>query len=65
MSPPTMDLQTSIQVHMIIAIISIATLLNGMVLLGVNPYTQQVVRGVVVLIAVLVNVYRSRRTASS
>ena len=49
----------------IIGVLFIATLLNGMVLLGVNPYTQQVVRGVVVLIAVLVNVYRSRRTASS
>lgn len=48
----------------IIGVIFIAALLNGMVLLGVNPYAQQVVRGVVVLIAVLVNVVRSRRSST-
>lgn len=46
-----------------IGVLFIATLLNGMVLLNVDPYAQQVVRGVVVLIAVLVNVWRSRRSA--
>ncbi len=46
-----------------IGVLFIAALLNGMVLLNVNPYAQQVVRGVVVLIAVLVNVWRSRRSA--
>ncbi len=49
----------------IIGVIFIAALLNGMVLLGVNPYAQQVVRGAVVLIAVLVNVLRSRRATTS
>jgi simple sugar transport system permease protein len=34
-----------------------------MVLLNVNPYAQQVVRGAVVLIAVLVNVWRDRHNA--
>jgi simple sugar transport system permease protein len=49
----------------LIGVLFIAVLLDGMVLLGVNPYAQQVVRGAVVLIAVLVNVWRSRRTAMS
>ena len=46
-----------------IGVLFIAALLNGMVLLNVNPYAQQVVRGAVVLIAVLVNVWRTRRTS--
>lgn len=46
-----------------IGVLFIAALLNGMVLLSVNPYAQQVVRGAVVLIAVLINVWRSRRSA--
>lgn len=49
----------------VIGVLFIAALLNGMVLLNVNPYAQQVVRGAVVLIAVLVNVWRTRRTASA
>ena len=49
----------------LIGVLFVAILLNGMVLLGVNPYAQQVVRGVVVLLAVLVNVWRSRRTAAT
>jgi simple sugar transport system permease protein len=49
----------------LIGVLFVAVLLNGMVLLGVNPYAQQVVRGVVVLLAVLVNVWRSRRTAAT
>jgi len=48
-----------------IGVMFIAALLNGMVLLGVNPYAQQVVRGTVVLIAVVVNVWRTRRQAIS
>jgi simple sugar transport system permease protein len=48
-----------------IGVLFIASLLNGMVLLNVNPYAQQVVRGAVVLIAVVVNVWRSRRSAVS
>lgn len=49
----------------LIGVLFIAVLLDGMVLLGVNPYAQQVVRGAVVLVAVLVNVLRARRTATS
>ncbi|MGH3704987.1 MAG: ABC transporter permease [Agromyces sp.] len=49
----------------IIGVVFIAALLNGMVLLGVNPYAQQVIRGAVVLIAVLVNVWRTRHTAAA
>lgn len=49
----------------LIGVVFIAALLNGMVLLGVNPYAQQVVRGAVVLAAVMVNVVRSRQSASS
>lgn len=47
-----------------IGIVIIAALLNGMVLLGVNAYAQQVVRGAIVLVAVFVNVWRSRRALS-
>jgi len=47
----------------IIGVLFIAALLNGMVLLNVNPYAQQVVRGGVVLVAVLVNVWRTRDNA--
>lgn len=49
----------------LIGVLFIAVLMNGMVLLGVDPYAQQVVRGAVVLIAVLVNVWRSRRNTTS
>lgn len=45
----------------VIGVLFIAALLNGMVLLSFNPYAQQVVRGAVVLIAVLINLWRSRR----
>ncbi len=44
----------------LIGVVFIAALLNGMVLIGVNPYAQQVVRGAVVLVAVMVNVARYR-----
>ena len=43
----------------LVGVLFVAILLNGMVLMGVNPYAQQVVRGAVVLFAVLVNVWRS------
>ncbi|HVK23129.1 MAG TPA: ABC transporter permease [Actinokineospora sp.] len=49
----------------LLGVLFIAILLNGMVLLGVNPYAQQIVRGAVVLIAVLVNVWRGRSTATT
>lgn len=47
----------------VMGVLFIAALLNGMVLLSVNPYAQQVVRGAVVLAAVLVNVWRTRKTS--
>lgn len=47
----------------IIGVLFIAALLNGMVLINVNPYAQQVVRGGVVLVAVMVNIWRTRRTS--
>ncbi len=49
----------------VIGVLFIAALINGMVLLNVNPYAQQVVRGAVVLLAVLVNVWRTRSSASA
>ena len=31
---------------------------NGMVLMGINPFAQQVVRGLIILVAVLINIVR-------
>lgn len=47
----------------LIGVLFVAVLLNGMVMLGLNPYLQQVVRGALVLFAVMINVIRSRRSA--
>lgn len=47
----------------LLGVLFIAVLANGMVLLGVNPYAQNVVRGAIVLIAVLISTVRSRRLA--
>lgn len=44
----------------LIGVLFVAILLNGMVMLGLNPYVQQVVRGGLVLFAVLINVARTR-----
>ncbi|NHB84540.1 ABC transporter permease [Tessaracoccus sp. HDW20] len=49
----------------LIGVLFVAILLNGMVLLGMNPYLQQVVRGTLVLIAVMINVIRARRAEAS
>lgn len=46
----------------LIGVLFIAVLLNGMILLGVNPYTQEIVRGAVVLGAVLISVFRTRQS---
>ncbi|MFE7392212.1 ABC transporter permease [Streptomyces sp. NPDC057582] len=46
-----------------LGVIFVAMLSNGMVLLGVDPYVQNVVRGAVVLVAVLINVLRSEHSA--
>jgi simple sugar transport system permease protein len=43
-----------------IGVIFITVLGNGMVLLGVNPYAQDVVRGAVVLVAVLISVWQRK-----
>lgn len=48
----------------LIGVLFVAVLLNGMVMLGLNPYVQQVVRGALVLFAVLLNVARSRQNAA-
>ncbi|WP_308466102.1 ABC transporter permease [Rathayibacter soli] len=48
----------------IMGVIFMAAILNGMVLLNVNPYAQAVIQGAVVLVAVIINVWRTRRTAS-
>jgi simple sugar transport system permease protein len=47
----------------LLGVLFIAVLSNGMVLLGVNPYAQNVVRGAVVLVAVLISTVRSKRLA--
>lgn len=49
----------------LIGVLFVAILLNGMVMLGLNPYVQQVVRGGLVLFAVLINVARTRQGAST
>ncbi len=45
----------------LIGMLFIGILTNGMVLLGVTPYMQQMVRGLVILVAVIVNSLKSRR----
>ena len=49
----------------LIGVLFVAILLNGMVMLGLNPYVQQVVRGGLVLFAVLINVARTRQGAGT
>jgi ribose/xylose/arabinose/galactoside ABC-type transport system permease subunit len=39
-------------------------LANGMVLLGVNPYLQDVARGAIILLAVLLSVLQQPKTES-
>ena len=45
----------------LLGVIVIAVLSNGLVLTGVDPDVQQVVRGLVILVAVLVNSWLARR----
>ncbi len=42
-------------------VIFIAALVNGLVLLGVDPFAQGIVRGVVILVAVMVNIISIKR----
>lgn len=48
----------------LLGVLLITVLSNGMVMLGLNPYAQQVVRGVVVVAAVLVGTIQNRRRSS-
>lgn len=47
-----------------LGVLFIGMLGNGLVLLGVNPYVQDVVRGVIILVAVLINISIRRRSAA-
>lgn len=45
----------------LIGVVFIAALVNGLVLLGVDPFAQGIVRGVVILVAVMVNILSIKR----
>lgn len=45
----------------LIGMLFVGTLTNGMILLGVTPYMQQVVRGLVILLAVILNSLQSKK----
>lgn len=47
-----------------LGVIFITLLSNGLILLGVNPFFQNVVRGVIIVAAVLVNILLARRTST-
>jgi sugar transport system permease protein len=49
----------------LLGVLFIGVLSNGMVLLGVNPYAQQVAQGLIVLIAVLISTVRLRTGAGA
>jgi simple sugar transport system permease protein len=49
----------------LLGVIFIAALSNGLVLMGVDPFMQNVVRGAIILIAVLVNMAGTRRLSRS
>jgi sugar transport system permease protein len=44
-----------------LGVLFIAALVNGLVLMGVDPFAQGIVRGIVILVAVLVNIASMRR----
>lgn len=48
-----------------LGVLFITVLANGLVLLGVNPYAQQVARGAIVLLAVLLSTVRGRGVETS
>jgi simple sugar transport system permease protein len=48
----------------LLGVLFISVLVNGMVLLDVNQYLQDVVRGIVILVAVLFTILRNREPAS-
>lgn len=49
----------------LLGVLFIAALVNGLVLIGVDPFMQNVVRGAVILIAVFINVVSTKRLAAS
>jgi simple sugar transport system permease protein len=49
----------------LLGVIFIALIGNGLILLGVNPFFQDVVRGVIIVAAVLINVLLGRRRETS
>lgn len=48
----------------ILGVLTITLIGNGLVLLGINPFFQQVVRGVIIVVAVLLNIAASQRSAA-
>ena len=44
-----------------LGVLFIGLLSNGMVLMGINPFAQEVIRGLIILVAVLISVARTRR----
>lgn len=49
----------------ILGVLTITLIGNGLVLLGINPFFQQVVRGVIIVVAVLLNIAASQRGAAA
>lgn len=49
----------------ILGVLTITVIGNGLVLLGINPFFQQVVRGVIIVAAVLLNIVAMRRGAAA
>ena len=49
----------------ILGVLTITLIGNGLVLLGINPFFQQVVRGVIIVAAVLLNIAASQRGAAA
>jgi sugar transport system permease protein len=44
-----------------LGVLFIGLLSNGMVLMGINPFAQEVIRGLIILVAVLISVIRTKR----
>jgi ribose/xylose/arabinose/galactoside ABC-type transport system permease subunit len=48
----------------LLGVLVITLIGNGLVLLGINPFFQQVVRGLIIVIAVLANIQAIKRSMS-
>jgi sugar transport system permease protein len=46
----------------LLGVILIGMLANGLILMGVSPYVQDILRGVIILVAVLINTLVRRRS---